>query len=181
MTWIKLNDNVPRHPKIAGLSHRAFRFWINGLCYASEFLTDGLLPRAFQDTVPLQAGRELLASGLWIRRDDGQVVIHDYLVHQRSRDQVERERRRNTGRRTAGTRGGSTDENPRPEEIPIGRLDSPPNPPAGGFRVRREHHDQARLILKSRLGYCKHDEPCVNEAACAERIAYEIAQKAIAS
>jgi hypothetical protein len=172
MTWIKLNDNVPRHPKIAGLSHRAFRYWINGLCYASEFLTDGSLPRAFQETVPLQAGRELIASGLWIRHADGGISIHDYIDHQRSRDQVERERRRNAERRTGGTTGRV----PRPESEES--TEDSPQPPTGGFRIRREHRTQAKVILRSRLGYCQHDEPCLNEEHCRDLIAQELARKA---
>lgn len=176
MTWIKLNDNVPRHPKIAGLSHRAFRYWINGLCYASEFLTDGSLPRVFQETVPLQAARELLATGLWIRRADGSVLIHDYLEHQRSRDQVARERQRNTARRTGGTTRGTTAEVPRPELDES--TEDPPLPPAGGFRIRREHRDQAKVVLRSRLGYCQHDPTCLNEEICRDLIAQELARKA---
>jgi hypothetical protein len=180
MTWIKLNDNVPRHPKIAGLSHRAFRYWINGLCYASEFLTDGSLPRVFQETVPLQAARELLATGLWIRRADGSLLIHDYLEHQRSRDQVARERERNTTRRTGGiTRGttrGGTAKKPRPELEES--TEDPPNPPSGGLHVRREYRDQAKVVLRSRLGYCQHDPPCLNQEHCRDLIAQELARKA---
>ena len=64
MTWIKLNDNAPRHPKIAGLSDRAFRAWVNSLCYASEFLTNGALPVAFLVTVPRRVQDELIGAGL---------------------------------------------------------------------------------------------------------------------
>lgn len=121
MTWIKLDDRAPRHPKVAGLSDRAFRLWIQGMCYASEFLTDGALPQAFLRTTPAAARRELLTAGLWFETPTG-AVIHDYLAHQTSRDDIERERARNRRRRTSAVppvqpaqASGSTAEKPRPE------------------------------------------------------------------
>lgn len=117
MTWIKLDDKAPRHPKIAGLSDRAFRWWVLALCYASEFLTDGALPTTFWKQAPKQARAELTASGLWVWADPV-FQIHDYLLHQQSREAVESERRRNRDRRsgfTAGTHVGSTGEKPRPD------------------------------------------------------------------
>lgn len=92
MTWIKLDDNAVGHPKVAGLSDRAFRLWIRSLCYASEFLTDGALPAYFLKREPQRYQLELIASGLWEKDADGNLVIHDYLVHQSSRDYVLQER-----------------------------------------------------------------------------------------
>lgn len=101
MTWIKLDDKCPRHPKVAGLSDRAFRWWVQALCYASEFLTDGLLPASFLRTVPARVKDELLTSGLWFTQDV-EWRIHDYLTHQTGRAEIERERDRNRRRRTGG-------------------------------------------------------------------------------
>lgn len=98
MTWIKLDDKCPRHPKIDGLSDRAFRVWVQALCYASEFLTDGVLPAAFLRAVPAKVRGELTAAGLWLVRDD-QIAIHDYLTHQSGKADVERERERSRQRR----------------------------------------------------------------------------------
>lgn len=100
MTWIKLDDKCPRHPKVAGLTDRAFRWWVVALCYASEFLTDGELPPSFVRTVPTKSREELLAAGLWI--SDGGLHIHDYLEHQTGRAAVERERERGRHRRAGG-------------------------------------------------------------------------------
>lgn len=123
MTWIKLDDNAPRHPKIANLSDKAFRWWIMGLCYASEFLTDGSLPPTFFKLAPAKVRAELTGSRLWIF-DDPNLRIHDYLKHQQSRETVEAERRRQrdrrhtergtTDRRTSGTTPGTYEENTRP-------------------------------------------------------------------
>jgi hypothetical protein len=93
MAYIKLVNNCPRHPKIVGLSDKGFRWWVNGLCYASEFLTDGFLPPTFLATVPAKARAELLQAGLWVV-DGEETRVHDYLDHQTSKGQVEVERER---------------------------------------------------------------------------------------
>lgn len=127
MTWIKLDDKTPRHPKIAALTDKAFRWWVKGLCYASEFLTDGVLHPIFWKTVPKQSRAELAGQTLWDWVDPN-FQIHDYLEHQQSRESVEAERRRQrdrrlstrgtTERRTPGTTAGTTpvrtEEKPRP-------------------------------------------------------------------
>lgn len=120
MTWIKLDDRAPRHPKIEDLSDRAFRWWIRGLCYASEFLTDGFLPLSFLRKVQGSVVDELAAAGLW-KAGAGGADIHDYLEHQASREEVEAERERNRLRRrkrrgsTAGTPTGTPAGVPEPE------------------------------------------------------------------
>lgn len=124
MTWIKLDDKAPRHPKIAVLSDRAFRWWILALCYASEFLTDGNLPPTFYKQIPTNVRKEMTEAGVWVF-DDPDLRIHDYLEHQTSRRAVEDERRRNRDRRNndAGRTAvptppddtGRTNKRPRPD------------------------------------------------------------------
>jgi hypothetical protein len=97
LTWIKLDDKAPRHPKIAGLSDRAFRWWVRGLCYASEFLTDGLLPFEFTRDIPQKSINELRDRRLWVLGDLGW-QIHDYMDHQTARADVEREREKTRDR-----------------------------------------------------------------------------------
>lgn len=202
MTWIKLHDNVIRHPKIARLTNAAFRWWIRGLCYASEFLTDGVLPDVFVSEVPKSINDELQRNGLWERDVSGTTRIHDYLDHQTSRATVDRERRRSSDRRTGGTppvqhrartagtppvhdgarTPGCTGEKPRPEYRDQNTEVQTPLPPfgKGGKRATREHREQAKKILQSRLGYCQHDPQCPNQLVCLDLIARELAQKAIA-
>jgi len=125
MTWIKLDDRAPRHPKLASLTDRAFRWWILGLCYASEFLTNGVLHPVFWKRTPPSARKELSTGKLW-DWEDPNFVIHDYLEHQTSRESVEKERRRNRERRRsdrrddAGSTSGTTDGTPAgtPEDLP---------------------------------------------------------------
>lgn len=124
MTWIKLDDRAPRHPKLASLTDKAFRWWILGLCYASEFLTNGVLHPVFWKRAPSTARKELASGKLWDWSDPN-FLIHDYLEHQTSRESVEKERERNRNRRkgdrretaggTAGTTTGGTEEKPRPD------------------------------------------------------------------
>ena len=189
MTWIKLNDNAPRHPKIAALSDRGFRVWIHSLCYAAEFLTDGIIPVAFLVTVQARVRDELLDAGLWRLDGPGCVVtIHDYLKHQTSKATIEAERRRNAARRTAGTTPGTPMGVPRKNrdqntEVQNAHAVHPQTPSIEGahIRVRREHREDAKAILKARLGYCQHEPQCLNQVICLDLIAHELAEKAKAS
>ena len=166
MAWIKLDHNVPRHPKIAGLSNRAFRWWITGLCYASEFLTDGALPNVFIATVPRKAWEELIGADLWYVDEPGRLLIHDYLKHQTSKAMIERERRRNTDRRTASiptVNQRSTGKN-RDQKVEGRRQKVPPNPPlARGTRASGGNTGNKQGHSRSRLGYCEHDPQCLNQ------------------
>ena len=98
MTWIKLDDKCPGHPKIGGLSDRAFRAWITSICYASAYLTDGELPPTFLRGIPARVRDELTTAALWVARDGG-THIHDYLDHQASKAVVVEKRRKDNDRK----------------------------------------------------------------------------------
>ena len=92
MTWIKLDDTLPNNPKILPLGDRAFRLYIEGLCYANQYLTDGFLANAVVDRLdPELANIELIEAGLW-KQADGGFQIHDYTKHQSSRRDVQDKR-----------------------------------------------------------------------------------------
>jgi hypothetical protein len=95
VTWIKIDDSFPNHPKVIGLSDRAFRTHITGLCYCGTYLTDGFIPYAAVNAIvkepEYKPTDELEAVGLWKRTDDG-FIIHDYLSHQTSKEEVEHKR-----------------------------------------------------------------------------------------
>lgn len=177
MTWIKLDDQAVDHPKIAGLTDRAFRWWIRALCYSSRFLTDGILPKPFTRQVPKQVRAELTSAGLWVF-DDPSLRIHDYLEHQTSKEDVEKERRRNrdrrkhdrgtTERRTAGT----TTENPPPENRDQNtehrkQTTAPPSPPPRPL-VSGEANPRTwgKLHSEHVIGFC--DWVCLPEFVFAE-------------
>lgn len=89
MSWIKLDDRMPDHRKVVGLSDRAFRAHIEALCYAAGNLTDGAVPAAVARAKRwTRSAGELVDAGLWEPHDSGW-LIHDYLEHQRSRESAE--------------------------------------------------------------------------------------------
>lgn len=165
MTWIKLEDEVIDHPKIAGLSDVAFRWWIRSLCYASRFLTDGVIPGVFLIAVKPKVRSELIAAKLWIERDSI-LEIHDYLKHQTSKADVEKERERNRSRRrgdqrstgggTAGTPNGRTSEVPRPEaeadtQIPENQIQNSRSAPLIQSHVQIERRRPYCAFIGSRI------------------------------
>jgi hypothetical protein len=96
MTWVKIDDSFPNHPKIVGLTDKAFRIHISGLCYCGTYLTDGFVPMtiaarfANEDMTHIV---ELTKAGLWREApQDNGFYIHDYLAHQTSKTQVEEKR-----------------------------------------------------------------------------------------
>lgn len=100
MTWVKLDDGFPEHPKVLGLSDAAFRLHVVAICYAARNLTDGVIPRVWlkdaKATLKI-AVQQLVAARLWSEHADGWAV-HDYLTYQQSRTQVEESRERNNSR-----------------------------------------------------------------------------------
>ena len=90
MTWIKINDSFPDHPKVVGLSDTAFRTHLQGLCYCGRFLTDGHIPVTVIKKVGTDESiGELVEAGLWRSEASGGYLIHDYLEHQTSKKQVQ--------------------------------------------------------------------------------------------
>lgn len=87
-TYIRLHDGMPDHPKVESLSDRAFRLLVETWCWCSRHLTDGRVPAAIwaKRGTP-KARRELLAAGL-VQDCGDHFVMHDYLEHQRSAEQV---------------------------------------------------------------------------------------------
>jgi hypothetical protein len=96
MTWVKIDDSFPNHPKIVGLTDKAFRIHISGLCYCGTYLTDGFVPMTIAARFAnedMQYIVELTRAGLWREApQDNGFHIHDYLAHQTSKTQVEEKR-----------------------------------------------------------------------------------------
>lgn len=96
MTWVKLDDHFAGHPKIEAVGPLAAWLHVAALCYSSQYLTDGRIPKpkALKLTdIPKPKAHidRLVAENLW--EDDGDsYVIHDYLVYQPSREKVLAER-----------------------------------------------------------------------------------------
>ena len=93
MTWVKIDPRMSEHPKIVGLSDRAFRLHINALCYANRNDTDGAISRAALRQLGGAArhARELVAAKVWDVTATGW-AIHDYLHFNFSKAQIEQQR-----------------------------------------------------------------------------------------
>jgi hypothetical protein len=89
MTWARLDDRFPEHPKVVGLSDAAFRLHIKALCYVARNRTDGHLPNAVPRSLggmPRQVA-ELLSAAVWEKNGDAW-IIHDYLDYNPSRAEL---------------------------------------------------------------------------------------------
>ena len=114
MTWLKVDDQFYRHPKVQALTDAAFRLHVFGLCFSAQYLTDGfvadpVLRSERPKSAPLTA--ELVRAQLW-HREAGGYRIHDYLKYNPSREHVEaertadRERKKAAGIASGKARGG---------------------------------------------------------------------------
>lgn len=98
MSWVRLDDNFPNHPKVIGLSDKAFRLYISGLCYASHYLTDGLIIEPVLKRLEgYEALEELVGIGLWLETTKG-FLIASYSEYQSSKSEVEKAKEANRER-----------------------------------------------------------------------------------
>jgi hypothetical protein len=93
MSWFKLDDHFPDHPKILAAGGDAAWLWVCGGCYCARHLTDGLIPKAAVPRLsdrrnPMKLAQRLVEVGLWIDRGD-HFGMHDYLEFNPSRADVE--------------------------------------------------------------------------------------------
>lgn len=99
MSWVRLDDTFGHHPKVVSLSDRAFRVHVLALCYASQHETDGFIPAGVLPVIlgSKRTAAELEAAGLW-EQTAGGWVIHDYLLYNPSRAELDDERKRRSER-----------------------------------------------------------------------------------
>lgn len=92
MTFVRMDDHFPQHPKALALEDAAFAMHVRAICYCSTQLSDGLvrsgaLPLLTRHRKPLSLVAALVKEGLWEPQEDGW-IIHDYLDWQESRASV---------------------------------------------------------------------------------------------
>lgn len=103
MTWVRLDDNFPDHPKVIGLGDSAFRMHVAAMCWSARYLTDGHIPSSALRSIGSNKGAtELHAAGLWDRTDHGW-MIRDFLDYNPSKEHVEGKREA-ARKRMAGAR-----------------------------------------------------------------------------
>jgi hypothetical protein len=108
MTWIKLDDLLPQHPKVLA-APEAFGLYVAGLCWTSSQGTNGFIPEAAIPRllalvrIPRLRTR-LVEVGLWVEVPGG-IEIHAYLKHNRSAEEIAALKAK---RAEVGAKGGST-------------------------------------------------------------------------
>lgn len=113
VTWVRIDDGFAEHPKIMGLSDRAFRLHVTALCYCGRNLTDGhLSPPALKMLMASCSAtrrhvNELVDAGVW----DSATTIHDFTDLNPTADSVKRDRAaaRDRQRRHRHARNAVTD------------------------------------------------------------------------
>lgn len=153
MTWVRLDDSVTSHAKIAAAGPDAFVLWVGGLAYANRHATDGHIPdSAIGMLFPAtgwtvhrarQLAARLVAASLWEPTEGGGWSIHGYAEYQEEalranvekRREAERERKRRW--REHGAVSKTAVNQPRPagtddqvsQPVPaVSRLPGPPRP-----------------------------------------------------
>lgn len=97
MAWI--DDRIWCHPKLAGLTDKAYRAYVNGIAYSSGMGTRGRLDDAQMKLIGARKREknELISARLWIEVDATTVVVNDWDEHNSKRDErraADRERKR---------------------------------------------------------------------------------------
>lgn len=100
MTWLKIDDAFGGHPKVLLAGNEAVGLWVRCASWSSAHMTDGFVPEA----VVLMYGSKRLAQKLVAARlfeprsmdADGSpgYLVHDFLLYNPSRNEVESERAR---------------------------------------------------------------------------------------
>lgn len=88
--WVQIACSLPTNPKILAVGPAGGWLYLQGLCYCGEHLTDGFIPTSALAVMPgatVEQAAVLVAAGLWLELENGWQV-HDYLLHQQSREQV---------------------------------------------------------------------------------------------
>jgi hypothetical protein len=101
VTWVRLDEEFPDHPKVAAAGPLASWLHVCALAYCNRYLTDGFVPvgqvpkLADLSSVkarPAALAETLVEVGMW-EREPGGFRIHDYHDYQPSKAEVEAERR----------------------------------------------------------------------------------------
>lgn len=93
MSWFKVDDGFWSHPKVLGLSDQAIALWVKAGSYASQHLTDGVIPRKALKALhgSPEAAYELVEAELWLDHIEGW-CFHDWHKYQPTRSKVEADR-----------------------------------------------------------------------------------------
>ena len=102
-TFITVHDGMPEHHKIEALSDKAFRALVDLWCWCSRNESDGKVPASVWLKRATPSVRRELLRDLVEQGTEGDVQMHDYLEHQRSKAEIAELRQK---RSRAGSLGG---------------------------------------------------------------------------
>lgn len=91
MSWVRIDDQAPLHPKLLAAGPEAVCLWLAGLCYANAHTTDGYVPKHVLGALypsdrwdrrrATKASADLVAVGLW-HDEPSRWRIHGYSDYQ---------------------------------------------------------------------------------------------------
>jgi hypothetical protein len=91
VTWVRIDDGAPIHPKLLDAGPEAAWLWIAGLAHCNRAVTDGsirkvhllsLYPHEKWSAARVRAlAARLVVAGLWVDQGD-RYVVHDYAEYQ---------------------------------------------------------------------------------------------------
>jgi hypothetical protein len=137
MTWVRIDEEFARHPKVVAVGPLGMAMQVAGLCYCNQYLTDGFIPRAAAATLlsfdgidvtmwevkgivsgGAEASWNLVASSLvdqqlW-EEIPGGYLIHDYHDYQPTKAEVLELRKL---RSEAGRKGGKASSRANPKQV----------------------------------------------------------------
>ena len=102
MSWARLDDGFPDHPRVKPLSDKAFRAHVTALCYVARYRTNGHVPMEL--ATPATA-RELATNGIWMPDTDGW-RIRDWRDYNSTREEFEARQESERERQRRRRRGG---------------------------------------------------------------------------
>jgi hypothetical protein len=115
VTWVRVDEHFPNHPKVLALGRdrlAGMGLWLIGLCYCNEYLTNGFIPEHMLPVRSVKLARRLVEAGLWDAVDGG-YRMHDFDEYQPTREYVLEKRAKTTERvrrwrdNTTGRFGGN--------------------------------------------------------------------------
>jgi hypothetical protein len=197
MAWVRLDDQVPQHPKVLRAGPSASWLWVCGIAYCSRHLTDGIIPAEALSTFGVPGARRLAARlveiGLWHRAGSG-FQVHDYHAYNDHAEDVKARRKATASRvaRWKQERAGNSVTSALPERsniesgtreecdgnappTPVQYQVPPISPPRGAglsrpYQLRKRAED-----LRTRAwGRCRHDPTCDTYDACILKIAEDL-------
>lgn len=80
MSWLRIDDDFARHPKLLGLSHKERWTWLSILCYCARYKTAGRLPENMREAIPEVTPALLdkaMQLGLLEKNGSG-YIVHDW-------------------------------------------------------------------------------------------------------